>query len=357
MSKDFENATENAIVMASHSRAMNIKGQMQSHYDTSTKKIIIPSDTDKSNANDCIDYIKEKYNKVFGKSESSIAIKAYTFSNENVTDMFKNLNVKDKNILVVGSSADQAIAAVMGGAKCVTLADKNPLAKYFGKLKIAALTILNKKEFEEYLCNEISAMNLNVKYYKKFSHLLDQETRDFWDNMYMEYSGAEIASAIFHDNVVKLECIPYLASDTQYHNAQENLKNNKINYVITDILDFHNHIGQVDIILLSNIIDYIDNKNDKKFGEELNLLKAKLSPGGIIQYEYSWGPKHLFNNSSALSQSERKVIDVKKYLKGGSFHQMDLHISGEYPNKQSALYYVKGKYGSNTNNIHHDNQM
>ncbi len=331
---NFDVATENATVMASRSRAKILLNK----YGTNT-----PSDVETTN--ECVEYLKNKYNRVFGKNTPSVAIKVYPFSNENVKGMFNHLDVKNKSVLVVGSSADQAIASIMGGAKSVALADKNPITRYFGQLKIAAISALSYKEFKEYFCNNILCMNLNIKYYKKFSHLLDQESRDFWDNLYMEYSGSEIASAIFHDNTINTDFIPYLQNEKEYQRTKEALQKTKINYVIDDVLNFHNHIGNLDIILLSNIVDYIDGKHDKEFGEELQKLKAKLNPGGVLQYEYTWGPKEYFENQTALTHAERRVASLKKYLKGGRIYEVALppvHDMYTYL-KHKATFYVKGK--------------
>ena len=345
----FDTASENATTMSSVARAYHIQRSPSKHIWNSIERM-----EESNTKSECVEFIKDKYARVFGKNTPSVAIKVYGFSNENVSEMFDHLDVNGKSVLVVGSSADQAIAAIMGGAKNIILADKNPITEYYSELKIAALKVLTQKEFEDFLLHKETSAYFSHKYYQKFSYLLNQEVRDFWDAMFMDYDGSEIGKSIFHANTPTKSFIPYLRSDAEYKRAQQLLQKHNVNYVIDDVLNFHKHVYKPDLIMLSNIIDYISGKNEKSFGEELAQLKSKLNVGGIIQYEYSWGPKEQFENQTALKIAERRVSSVRKYLHGGTFYELSLQ--GDYglvPHK--AVCYLKGKLNSKNSVLKIDN--
>ena len=60
----------------------------------------------------------------------------YPFTNENLLELFKQLNVKGKTVATAGSSGDQMLAALLFGAKNVTLIDGNLLFQTFHRLQV-----------------------------------------------------------------------------------------------------------------------------------------------------------------------------------------------------------------------------
>ena len=61
--------------------------------------------------------------------------KVYPFTTEEISGYFKYLNLKDKSVLTVGSSGDQAFNAIYYGARKVTLFDINPTTEKFVREK------------------------------------------------------------------------------------------------------------------------------------------------------------------------------------------------------------------------------
>ena len=95
--------------------------------------------------------IKKFYGKVRSADLNGYTTnKVYKFSNENLYKLMNKLNRQFKKVLTVGSSGDQAIAAIANGAEEVVIADLNMYTKMFTELKIAAIKNLNHAEFKSY---------------------------------------------------------------------------------------------------------------------------------------------------------------------------------------------------------------
>ncbi len=78
------------------------------------------------------------------------SVKIYPFATENVSGYIGEFKLKDKSLLTVGSSGDQAINAVLRNCKDITLYDIAPESLYYYYLKCAGLICLNKDEFLEF---------------------------------------------------------------------------------------------------------------------------------------------------------------------------------------------------------------
>ena len=61
--------------------------------------------------------------------------KVYPFTTEMISGYFKEIDFKDKTVLTVGSSSDQAFNALLLGAKKIKVYDINVNTAKFGKIK------------------------------------------------------------------------------------------------------------------------------------------------------------------------------------------------------------------------------
>ena len=77
--------------------------------------------------------------------------KLYSFTTENIKDYISSFDLNNKSLLTVGSSADQAINAILNGCKDVTIMDINPFVKYYFNLKKAGMLTLDYKQFMDLL--------------------------------------------------------------------------------------------------------------------------------------------------------------------------------------------------------------
>ena len=73
----------------------------------------------------------------------------YPFATENVKGYFSNIGIKNKTVLTVGSSLDQAFNAYLFGAKNVTVLDINPHTENFYRIKKQAILKVPREELDQ----------------------------------------------------------------------------------------------------------------------------------------------------------------------------------------------------------------
>ena len=105
----------------------------------------------------------------------------YPFTTEMIAEYFSELDFKDKKVLTVGSSLDQAYNALLLGAKNIVVYDINENVKQFGKLKRKLiLTTPRKKLYDEVLKIEEDPLSKDVLQkdlvYKINPYLKDDES-------------------------------------------------------------------------------------------------------------------------------------------------------------------------------------
>ena len=91
-------------------------------------------------------------NKIVDLSEYGKFFWIYPFTTENINGYIDLFDLKDKSLLTVGSSADQAIIANLKDCKDITILDINPLTKYYFNLKKAGILTLGYEEFCKFFC-------------------------------------------------------------------------------------------------------------------------------------------------------------------------------------------------------------
>ena len=98
--------------------------------------------------------------------------KIYPFTTENIAGYIKEMDVKDKSVLTVGSSSDQVFNSLLLGAKDVTLFDINESAPLFYELKRDFILKYDREElYDKVLSN------------KEFLYFEDNFTKKQLENM------------------------------------------------------------------------------------------------------------------------------------------------------------------------------
>ena len=83
--------------------------------------------------------------------------KVYYSTNEQIESLFSSFDFKDKNVLSVLSSGDQALYFLYNGAKRVDVFDQNKLTKYYYFLRLWCIKYLD----------ELYPPSLNKEYIRK----------------------------------------------------------------------------------------------------------------------------------------------------------------------------------------------
>ena len=220
--------------------------------------------------------------------QRSIKHKLYPFSNEHVTQYLTGLNLKNKNVMVVGSSGDQALSCAFLGAKDVCLIDANPLTKPFFDLKLAALKNLEYSSFLNFF--DLKSENaLNKKTFDVLKKDLSIKNRLFWEIVLDKYSFKRLRTIMFQNlKEFNEKNIPYLLCDDTYNNLK-----GRVNYVNFDVYSaniskFHTFSKQKNyysLIMLSNISDYITRAEYK---DAVRSLVPFLTDDGVMQVAYEF---------------------------------------------------------------------
>ena len=180
--------------------------------------------------------------------------KVYPFTTEMISGYFKEIDFKDKTVLTVGSSSDQAFNALLLGAKKIKVYDINVNTAKFGKIK------------KDIILNSSS----RIEMYQQV----------------LSFKGIPQSKDVFS--------IESLYRMNSYMSSEENFK--KLQQILIDL--------------------YI-NKTDNpyiKLREIFNKLKAHLSDEGILQllYHYGFSKDSLCRDDGSSTRNLKKVYEALK---------------------------------------------
>lgn len=215
----------------------------------------------------------------------------YQFSNENICGILDNVDIKDKNVLTVGSSGGQYFNFRLNGASNVDLFDISIYSKYFIYLCIAAITCLDYEEFLDFFLpkkRSLPFMNnkfFNINTYIKIRDgINDQESLQIWDDLFWQYDNKTLYySNLFFstdmDRETIIKCNDYLKNEENYNKLANILKeNNKINFYNVDIINQKiKPNNQYDFIYLSNILEKILTYDKKAYLDIIKKVVANMS--------------------------------------------------------------------------------
>lgn len=230
----------------------------------------------------------------FNDRENVTTRSLFSFSNENLEAIFENRDLTDKKVATVGSSGDQVLYAILNGSKDITLIDANALSQPYVELKMAAIKNL---EFEEFLDYFTFANILSGKYYSKISHDLSEYAKTFWDNILLDLDSdaGEKGAKIFLFQLVgkgadfaqNREALSFCRDKQIYNQLKEKMNGCKVTFKVSTLEDFNKDLDdKYDLILLSNIYDYV---NSKKFFECTKKLRKKhMARKGEMQLYYNF---------------------------------------------------------------------
>lgn len=221
----------------------------------------------------------------------------YSFTTENISGYINSFDLKEKSLLTVGSSGDQALNAIVKCCKDITVLDINPYTKFYYYLKVAGIIELSKDEFLEFFkyksYPKVFRDNNNVfnkKSYDKLKmtlRLLDYESYLFWDELINNYSGEKLRKQLFsmdEDRTEVIEKANLYLDNYIFENLKSKLTHIFPNFITGNI--FQDEVSQLfDVIWLSNIGVYHSREKVKVMTDKSsNILKNNGSL--LISYLY-----------------------------------------------------------------------
>lgn len=280
----------------------------------------------------------------------------YPFSTENLSGYFDEDLLKNKKVLLTGSSADQIITAQLFNAKKITCYDLNPFVEFMYDLKIAAIKELFRDEFINYFYyynqNETS---FDYKIYKRIRKSLTGESLDFWDTLYGSFSALEIRKKLFaskdEENNPELykELIPYL-SEENYYKLNEKSNFVKVGFIESNVLDVTEKLNDsYDTIYFSNIFSRLEMLNfyNKQYIRNLYnfmnriLSHTNLNGNIILDYFYGARKKEFFSVDQKWTHHIRFPIKCFHCEQNISYKEVSSVAYDESAKVDTVLIYTK----------------
>lgn len=245
----------------------------------------------------------KSYLDIFGALNNAFGpfSRIYSMTTENILEFINSVDCQGKNVLTVTGSGDQAMNVILNGAKNITCFDINPITFCHLELKKEAIKALSLEEFIRFFnldkrANDYSFLDKNL--FEKVAKNLDSITLDVFNYLYSSFDDTnDLYKNIYYRFDYDYEHLKnmsnYLTKDN--YNKLSNILNNgeyNINYIESDFMDLHNLLNgkKYDLILLSNISDYIDwmyiNRPLDNYYNDIIKLTDNLNPNGIMQVGY-----------------------------------------------------------------------
>ena len=255
-------------------------------------------------------------------SQKNCFYKIYPFTTENISGYINEFDLRDKSLLTVGSSGDQAINSILNGCKDVSILDINPYAKFYYYLKVAGIISLDLEEFMNFFRfkdypgvfknnNDVFNKNLYIKL-KSTLRSLDYESYLFWDELFYEFNAIDIRNNLFsldEDRTSVISgCNSYLQSTVLYETVKNKVKNIIPTFVNGDLFKIDLQ-GKYDNIWLSNIGTYLSRHFVKIMTDKMS---QSLNQGGslLISYLYKTTIDTKYEDGWCLIYDLEKIFDI-----------------------------------------------
>lgn len=236
-------------------------------------------------------------NRILEKPGRPSFSRIYPFTTENITGYIDEFELRDKSLLTVGSSGDQAINAILKGCEDITIVDICPFAQEFFALKKSALLTLTKEEYLRFftfihkpLFRKQDRTYFEKQLFDKVKEKLQEDDSiDFWTYLLEEVDLGLVRRKLFsrdeyHPNI-NVSINPYLQGNKKYDEIREKIKNISPTFIVEDIRDVEMK-KTFDAIFLSNLFDYLDGKYDYSI---IDKMEDMMNDGGkaLFYYLYS----------------------------------------------------------------------
>lgn len=186
-------------------------------------------------------------------------------SNEDLREIFNKYNVKNKDVLTVLASSDQALSCYYNGAKSIETFDRSIMTLYYYYLR--KWLILYKKELYPSYKFLSFVGNGDYELYKLVCNIVPTEAKEkeaklFWKE-FMAYNNYK-ANFLFEDR--------YCDEPRPFNNIDsiKNIYNNQLTFYNIDITKKVNLNKTYDVLYLSNILEYSETK------ESRNIIRLNI---------------------------------------------------------------------------------
>lgn len=259
-------------------------------------------------------------------------IPMYPWSNENLDELFRYIDVKDKKVLSVMASSDQPFLAYLNGASRVDTFDRNYCTLYHFYLRKWIIENTSKRIFERF----------DETFIKKVLEVatpesdIEKSALIFWRMLYnSKDSNHEINSLIFD--------MPKRTNDYLLPYAKrikEEIKDIDFDFYNFDIFKNIDIKGNYDVIILSNILECASSIDELKNARR-NILRLLKSDGvAVCSYKKN-------SMKSKNHNREKEILSTKYYSYYLQPEEFLVKTQDEYGFNDLGYQYRKIKVGGN----------
>lgn len=268
--------------------------------------------------------------------------KVYHATTENIKGFLTQFDLTNKKVLTVQGSCDQLLNAYSLGADSVTCFDINPLSKNQANLKIASMHSLTYEEYVDYFFNDKKMFDIEL--YKKIRENLDEETKELYDYLYLNYQSAlfKVIYYNFKPDINQMKRMNEYLDEEKFYKLAEIIKHKHNEFIKSDVTDLREHLEdrKFDFILLSNISDSIEQIYDKdslkQYKRLIHGLSKNLNKYGIIQVGYIYD-YYSYRNKGIFSNKEER----QKIFTTDEFHTTFVESYRYHDNSDAVITYQK----------------
>ncbi len=259
-------------------------------------------------------------------------IPMYPWSNENLDELFKLIDVKDKKVLSVMASADQPLLCYLNGAEEVDTFDRNYCTLYHFYLRKWIIEHTSKRILEKYDDNFLKKV---LKVVEPKSEI-EKSALIFWKMLYnsnFRENNYELNSKIFD---IPLRTNDYLLPYAK--RIKEEISNIDFKFYNIDIFKNIDIKEVYDIIILSNILECTTSVDELKNARR-NIIKL-LKPDGVAVCSYKKNSMR-----SKKHKEEINVLSTKYYSYYLKPEEFLIKTQDEYGFNDLGYQYRKSKVG------------
>ncbi|MBR3363218.1 MAG: hypothetical protein IKG40_04805 [Bacilli bacterium] len=222
--------------------------------------------------------------------------KMWPMTNENLKEVYKLFDVKDKSVLTVTSSGDHIFESMVAGAKVVDSFDVNYLTEYYYYLKKAMIKNYKLKLYLD-IIESLSYGIISTNSYDSVRDELNGEGQLFWDQIIDWYRRDNdfCIENLYNTtiNIKQFNLVNYLCK-SNFKLLKKMVDSYNIGFIHSDLFSLDDKLDKTyDFIYLSNIYGYVDKVSYFGLNKVKEYAKCKLYPylndGGTIVYGYLYG--------------------------------------------------------------------
>lgn len=196
----------------------------------------------------------------------------YSTSNEEIEELYSNVDFKGKKVLTVLASGDQPFMAHLSGASKVDMFDINKLALYHYYLRVWTMKYFKTFYPEPYICRDFVRKLLSCV---KPENEIEDDCVNYWREIIDRLKEYEFLMMFFsRSTVIQL-------SKERLNKLRDILNENKSKFYNVDISKDNGIKEKYDIVITSNIVDWVCSADGNLCEYKKNISKL-LNPKGVV---------------------------------------------------------------------------